>query len=667
MDSFLNNARTLGEHDSQGVFTISKERSAWKLGKYRLAYGGEYPIHLLASAVAGGATRFTIRSTDSHTHIGFTGRPFSAEELSVLDGSADLEQKDPRLAFLELAIVTAGRRAKVRFSSPAPGKRNELILAGGEVFHSAAESSPSNENTLIVEDCLSGHELKKFQRATRFAPLTIVMGHKPVPLVADELGLEQSTRSWLLSGEQKFFPARHCGKNTNQLNKGKSALPSSLLLNLSPNSGRGRDSHLLFYGVHLQSEDDLFDFSFLNGVVSANHLKTDLSGKAFLRNSEFEEFRSGLRDLAKRHLVEFCESLPWLELDYQCLLADELARLFPVEERPVAVELFLKSTKERRELADLKATKLKPELTQLASKAKELNYWTRFHDMEQKIESEVWKAWKDGSWSMARTWLEALHYLQTEAEREDFNVAARYAAACFLSQETGYKEWAQAALEDSSLNRDCRYRALLMLIPSMARQDILKSVSRLVTSPQWRAPFYFLGNVSQQDVYAVTPPVACFWEFARQLCFGRGKGLFRLLKQALKERESSIEQEVWYEVLHRTRRGSLSFREQVALRVVRARFALSSASSMSAAFEKFLEQGPSGTRSAIGVWFYEQPVYSQLRFPALVCQLFLISDVRYQTRARFLCRRLLLSTFDRPHDDWDFSSPLPEVWLGFKP
>lgn len=75
LDDFLEQQRDLGTEDSEGVFTMAVKEASWKLQDYLLTTPKMFPVYLLSSAVAGGASYLRILRSGKPTSSNLTVTP----------------------------------------------------------------------------------------------------------------------------------------------------------------------------------------------------------------------------------------------------------------------------------------------------------------------------------------------------------------------------------------------------------------------------------------------------------------------------------------------------------------------------------------------------------------------------------------------------------------
>lgn len=117
MDSLLEELQSDGDFESIGRFTLDPAKAREKLQKFQLVEPHTYPVHLIAAAVASGATRVDLHLDADDLKLDFDGRPFLAEEMENLFASLFSSERHAWLIRLkELAIgINAALVSKPRW------------------------------------------------------------------------------------------------------------------------------------------------------------------------------------------------------------------------------------------------------------------------------------------------------------------------------------------------------------------------------------------------------------------------------------------------------------------------------------------------------------------------------------------------------------------------
>lgn len=106
IEGFIDQARTLGRHDSEGVFTIAREQAIRKLASLQLPSSNSWILKILQAAVRSGADRLVV---ETGRHI--TYMAFSPSELFQVDTLASaLTEPDLKLSD-SFAHLATGLRA----------------------------------------------------------------------------------------------------------------------------------------------------------------------------------------------------------------------------------------------------------------------------------------------------------------------------------------------------------------------------------------------------------------------------------------------------------------------------------------------------------------------------------------------------------------------------
>lgn len=111
MDAFLNEARSSGTHDSQGVFTINADKAEVKIAKFQLARTEQFPMFLLAAGTQAGAAGFEATfPSRGKTRVRFRGWSLSPTDFHYI-GTRSLKEGTPiAFRYLAIAFSTIGHR-----------------------------------------------------------------------------------------------------------------------------------------------------------------------------------------------------------------------------------------------------------------------------------------------------------------------------------------------------------------------------------------------------------------------------------------------------------------------------------------------------------------------------------------------------------------------------
>ncbi|MGE0495753.1 MAG: hypothetical protein AB7S38_41495 [Vulcanimicrobiota bacterium] len=95
--------------ESSGEFTLSLDEAERKLDQFQLLEPGLYPVFLVASAVAGGASYFRVAYDDEQVSFSYNSQPYPRSELENLRAYRFRNRGDRALRHLAVALLAADR------------------------------------------------------------------------------------------------------------------------------------------------------------------------------------------------------------------------------------------------------------------------------------------------------------------------------------------------------------------------------------------------------------------------------------------------------------------------------------------------------------------------------------------------------------------------------
>lgn len=638
MDHFLNSARTSGRHDSEGGFTLSLERSAWKLAQYRLANPGDYPLHVLACAVASGASTFELTTDFDSTHIRFNGRPFGENDFRVLANSLSQKNMPARLRSLEVALSAAASHSTVRFGVRSAGFFKELRMIAGEAVMADLPEETGRETTFNVDQGLGPKDVLNFQTLARYAPLTLrVNGHIVKPKRDDAF---QPTGVLSVEGQERIQKFKCRRSKTMFVKSLPSRSGSAYLFLLEPGVGVEEPLVYLSNGVVVQSEPSFSPFPMLRGYVTCNHLKMDISHKSLRRDKAYDAFESWLDQLVETFLLAFCDSPPRLRRSFLKEFHLWLKLRYKDREMPKEVALFLEST------SDLEATTSVDELTKIGAEALRSGSYITVERMRTQQAGEVTAAWFAGDWVQVKAWAQAQRALSVAIREPTDNCDAMLCLIQFLGQSKMPHRRAKALLNSPELPPALRYRALLVLAAGMDAEDLLQALEELDVAELWKRPFRVLCFdewIKADDV----------WTLIRHIRDGDFEQALNLVN-GTQDEDIRAQMAPWLELVSRLAPGHCSWYTQIKLRArcSMAWIGRSESDEFNRLMKDALVAEPWDPPNSYWMWTRGTS--------AMACVLArqLQHHKLSRTRAKILARTLLLNSFD-PNTGYTADSQLP--------
>ncbi|MBI3926495.1 MAG: hypothetical protein HY319_13220 [Armatimonadetes bacterium] len=209
LDSFLEELGGGGTiHSAGAVFSLDPTRALEKMQDFALADPETYFQHVVASAVAGGATFVHVRTHPSSVSFRYDGRPLTPTAMHDLFASLFVSPRDPDRAFLrELAVGLCGARrlelghVTVESWSGTEGARLSLtdgradiewLAGGGETREEVTEvllRAPPTGRALVraLQSFLTSSQPASPWGSLRWAPAAIRVDGRPIASHPDDL------------------------------------------------------------------------------------------------------------------------------------------------------------------------------------------------------------------------------------------------------------------------------------------------------------------------------------------------------------------------------------------------------------------------------------------------------------------------------------------------
>lgn len=421
LDSFLTEQAQRGHQDSSGVFTVAVEKASWKLAAYRLGDPSHYPVHLVACAVAGGATEFTVRR-DEKLKIDtfrFNSAPFTQGDLELLSLPLLGERVPARMRELGIALNCVAGQPQARFLSFTKRSGLEVAVSDGKVTVNEVESVGEVGQVVLVSYRRRPlPPLEDFLHRCRFAPLDLIVDGKR-RRESIELGLfdKMIYGHYHVEGPEPLMArASHLANESFFKFHSRSPSERSLALALTwPAEASRHGWTYLANGVAFEARSPPVSFPFLCGAVVTTDLKKDISQSGFLRDEAYSQMVRDVEKATNDFLTKYCESPTDMSPNHLELFRQELLSWFGSRELPLEVGHFLGTAEPIN--GDSKA------LVFLAERAREKEEWPPFLKALESFRLKAGTALTRGLPQEALDWLEKEDELRAVAGRRDPELA----------------------------------------------------------------------------------------------------------------------------------------------------------------------------------------------------------------------------------------------------
>lgn len=644
MDTFLEHLRDNGSPDSQGEFTLSPEKAHWKLSEYRLANRHEYPAHLLACAVAGGASYFHLKIGLNTTVITFDGAPFTVHQLNSLGSHRSGRLLDRRLAELEVALSAASAHGVVRFDCHQGEVCRQIQLLSGEAVLTETPYTGESGHTFLVETRLDTKYVTLFQELCRFAPLSLTIDDRRCDQPLDFGAANNLVRGvWYCQGTERLAVKELAAQPQTFVRVKKHSGEGSLLLCLlEPRWAGYPETLLLSDGVVVATERDFFDFPMLVAAVTVSHLKKDLTAQGLVKDRTFEELRVFLEKEIDHFLAAFCHQPPDTRGVFQRCFRQSLVNRYEAREAPDSVKLYLTRTKslgptvEPDRLLALTGPKTSPVQNRASLQ------------MSKALLLEAQRAWLKEDWDKVAEWNEANNFLRKRAAPVTPNFDEVPSFLAYARRFEVDPEKARSVMLNTLADRGTRFRTLLTLWPESKQEDWSKTLDLLGLSDPWRAP---LGLFSDRPLDA---PV---WELAR--CILTESGPYQALAAFESCTEfSALERAIWLDLIAKTLARNATWTDQVRLTALRSTSWVGLSPALRREFLHLLEYKEKARRPpTIDSRFFRLPERDEFRLPVALYQGWLVRPLEEPWSQRILARYLLIQSFRMMSGSVDLELP----------
>lgn len=344
LEHYLDDLRDDGREGEEGVFTLALGKAAWKLSRFRLARPQDYPTHLVACAVAAGASYLEIQTrTSSKEHqltARFDGEAFLLEDLEDLSSPLTALGEKPALRELSIVLNVLGPVGKVSFCSYTEDNGAEVRILDEEVSLHGLDSGPSLGQTLSLNTPhLSVMNLDILGSRCCLAPLRLSVNGTELNTKID-LGAAENMLFGLLTSQNWTV------NNSLQLPvtiptwESDSSLPMVLAAGW-PTQAQRWGLQGLVDGVLIPLDEPELESQFVYGLSDLSRLKRDLSGQGFVRDQAYQEVVQQFRAAGDELLARVCDHGLDISPNMEAELRDELLHRFRGRSMPDPIRRFL--------------------------------------------------------------------------------------------------------------------------------------------------------------------------------------------------------------------------------------------------------------------------------------------------------------------------------------
>ncbi len=304
LNSFLRGIAEVGDHESEGEFTVSLDKALDKLEKFQLTDANLFILNLVSAAVLLRATFLKVKYQAEQDFVEFDGEQLSLEKLESLWAA-----KEPALAELSIALSAARALSYQEIFFESEGGIQWKAGAKPEFFKAFRRG---NSLTLVrrrsTTDKLLGKLsatsfttpkwLHPLRRSCHYAPLTIIAGHYGV----NEKSLQVHSPAWFCRQQGLFMPRFNL---VGESGLGAQKMPTigdfSAIIGTSVNSW-AREWNLVYRGITYSRPTNSIDLGGLAGIVYSDSFSKDISHSDLVQNKAFDQIIEQLKELTVNYI-----------------------------------------------------------------------------------------------------------------------------------------------------------------------------------------------------------------------------------------------------------------------------------------------------------------------------------------------------------------------------
>lgn len=489
LDDFLQEQTTQGQQDSEGVFTISMEKAAWKLAHFQLAERSLFVLHLLACAVANQATVFRATSslTSKKFSFYFDGPAFSAADLNLLNLPMADGRTPPRIRELAIALSAAAADTDLEFSTVSETSQIRLAFSKGEAKMEEL-CSPTTEpgHHLHIKKWSGSNPLDTLKSRGLYAPLDIQFNGKSKGKKFDFGDSKQMLFGLYQKHGTNAIPVEQPDDETPSFEATEENQTSFCLALAWPAVAQSRGWSILSNGVHYPLTNPPFQFPFLCGVIDGSRLKKDISLGGFVENEGYQtlmsEVRSGIDDLFHRYYSRPGD----ISDNFREQMALELSIWYTDRPIPRGVKAFLVNLENHDSNTGI--------LARIAGEALDTNSWGDFKATRKSIRRRFQQCYLAGALSTALSWLDKEEFFLSQGQRDLTQLQQLRYYLYHIHQEPQLHELPPP--EDDLAG----FRSLLCQLEHLAPKDALALLDKSTPPAHLSRPLeHFLLTISLND------------------------------------------------------------------------------------------------------------------------------------------------------------------------
>ena len=306
LNQFLDQMKSEGGHDSEGLFTLSLEKAAEKLKKFQLTDPNLFMLNLVACAVIRRATYFLVSYSEGVLRVTFDGELFDRTALESIFYSDEVSKRELAVALtaaksLEPSALLFESVGSLSWEDDTPtfSQANEPK----NVFTLVDKiSRPSGFFTFQAPPRPSTGWQSPLRASCQFAPLELTLNHRRV----SQSKLQVQTPALIIKGPNSYLPDLvKVGRSDSTISELSTQHDFSAVIGTTTNEW-ARSWSFVVNGVTFTRPPSALPLFGLGGVVFSSKLRKNLSHSDVVEDDSFteliKELQAKLEEFVRRHL-----------------------------------------------------------------------------------------------------------------------------------------------------------------------------------------------------------------------------------------------------------------------------------------------------------------------------------------------------------------------------
>ena len=671
IDSYLEQVREEGDEDSEGVFTMAVAKAAWKLAEYQLADPGSFPLHIVACAIANGASQLRVyeeKGRQGNSLVGhnltyfFDGENFTSFDLEKLSQPILGSGVPKRLSELGIVLNALGHMGFPDFRSYTKAGAIGIIIQAGEVIVAEIPNERPPGQYLKVYVPLSKFSPGSWVEACRYAPLEIELNGTSIRKTIDPGVMKGQVRGhYHVEGADVMMvrPSTLSRDPFFRFHTDDSSKRSMVLALLPPESAEEFGFHFIADGRIEEQDREWLHFSGLCGVVSASGLQRDISQSGFVQNQSYQQFLDDIREAVVEFITSFCAGTVEMPRSESAIFRAELLSYFTGKTMPKEVADYLAS---QVGTAALPLGQLE-EVRTLGAHLRATEDWETFGRARETLTRKASAARKMGEAKEALASLELEQALCVAAESTDDDLDKLIDVQRFVVDGSVSASWPAYCLRNSTPVETLAFPSLIMSMAELSETQFASASGR--HPAEWRTLLEFalcFRAKSEQWPHMDRDINSALLGLVLKCEAGQAKSAVDEFRSRKVEIQSQSPYRLWLGFFLDEYRGHLSFLTYVSMHTELS-LMNSFKSSAAVVHRNDLARVLKEARSSPLFQHFDRILGKPEFLPLVIIHFVALSKRSSRTALQFLGRILLLVWLGKPDDELRLPSEIPVNFL----